>query len=223
MGSTFVRILPLMAGAAVSPVILLLQVATLASRPSPVRRALLVLSASALVLAVVMAVLALTDERGGTTSSGEVVIGAWIKVVLAVLLLLGAIRALLQPAATAAETKGPADEVTAGGVHGLRYFLLGVAAMATNFTSFALVMPATHDVNVANLPGTDRVVLYLAIGLVTLAPAWLPLVGLAALGRRGPVILDQLGDWLRVHHRTIVVAVSLGFAVFLGISGLRVL
>jgi hypothetical protein len=222
MTSTFIKVLPLALGAAVSPVIFILQLATLVSRPAPVRRAMFVLTGCVGVLAVVMTVIALTDHRAGVVSSGTSVISGWIKVALAVLLVLSALRALLRPAVVAEEARPLADPV-AGKTHSLRYLLLGVGAMATNFTTFSLVVPAVHDLNVATIDAGGRALLYAVVALFALLPAWLPLAALASLGHRGPAVLDRLSVWMRAHNRVIVIVVSLAFAAFLAASGLRAL
>jgi hypothetical protein len=216
VGHTFAKVLPLALGAAISPVILLLQVATLASPRYPVRRALIVLSSTALVVAGVMVLIATTDHQAATPPKSDAAVGGWIKVVLAILLLAVAIRTALAPAPD--EPPAAAEESQAS-VHALRYFLLGVGAMVTNLTTIVLLIPATHDAATADLPADDRLLVMVVIALITLFPAYGPLLVLAALGRRGPVALAAFGAWLRVHRRTVTVVVSLGFAAYLGISG----
>ena len=134
-----------------------------------------------------------------------------------ILLLAVAVRAALAPAPD--EPPAAPDDDAQASVHALRYFLLGVGAMVTNLTTIVLLIPATHDAATADLPADDRLLVMVAIALVTLLPAYGPLLAVAALGRRGPVVLATFGAWLRVHRRTVSVVVSLGFAAYLGVSG----
>jgi len=215
VGHTFAKVLPLALGAANSAVILLLQVATLASPRYPVRRAFIVLVATATVVAGVMLVVTTTDHQAATPPATDAAVGGWIKVVLAILLLAVAIRTALAPAP---EEQAAADDADAS-VHAVRYFLLGVGAMVTNLTTIVLLIPATHDAATAAIPSDDRLLVLSVVFLITLFPAYGPLLVLAALGHRGPAVLAAFGAWLRVHKQTVAVVVSLGFAAYLGISG----
>ena len=227
MGRTFIEVLPLALGGAISPVVLLLQLATLASRSHPVTRAFIVLAATTLVVAVVTAVVVVGDHRtaAGVAPTGAAdVVGAWIRIVLAVLLLGTALRLLLSDRPD--NGTSPASDGDSGADQPLRparFFLLGVGAMATNATTLVLLIPAVHTVATAGLRSTQELSLYVSIALIVLLPAYLPLVALGAMGRRGPAVLERLSGWLRTHHRTIEIAVSLGFAVFLGWSGFSAL
>ena len=226
MGSTFLAVLPLALGGAISPMILLLQLATLASRWHPVARSLVVLSANVAVVAVITVFVVVTDHRtaaGGTPPGTAEVVGAWIKVVLALLLLATAIRLALQTHTDT--TEPPAENVDAAPqpVRPGRYFLLGVAAMVSNATTIVLLIPAMHDVATAGLAGSEEVVLYLLVAAIVLLPSYLPLVALGAMGRRGPTVLAHLSEWLRVHNRDVGIAVSAGFAIYLGWTGFAAL
>lgn len=217
VGSTFAKVLPLALGAAISPVILLLQVATLASPRYAVRRALVVLGATALVVALVMVAVVVTDHQATTVPKADPVVGGWIKVVLAILLLAGAVRVAL---AKAPEEKSPsASDLADVKVHAGRYFLLGVGAMVTNITTIVLLVPATRDAATADLASGDRLVVLAAVFVITLFPAYAPLLVLAALGKRGPRALAAMSVWLHAHHKAVTVVVSLGFSLYLGISG----
>ncbi len=217
MSTTFARVLPLAFGAAISPVILLLQVATLASPRYPVRRALVVLGATALVVVAVMAAVVATDAHAGAGPRTDPVVDGWIRIVLALVLLAGAVRVVLHPGAT--DDEPPPDDADPG-VRGLRFFLLGIGAMLTNLTTIVLLVPATREAASAAIGSGDRLVVLGVVLAITLLPAYVPLVVLAALGRRGPAALAAMSRWLRSHRRAVTVVVSLGFAAYLGISGL---
>lgn len=214
--ATLLRVLPLAFGAAISPVILLLQVATLASPRYPVRRACIVLAATALVVVAVMGVVLATDAHAGAAPTSDPVVDGWIRIVLALVLLAGALRTALRPAP---DGDAPPPDDADPGVRGVRFFLLGLGAMAANVTTIVLLVPATREVATADI-GDDRLVVLAVVFVVTLLPAYGPLLVLAALGRRGPAALAAMSTWLRAHRRAVTVVVSLGFAAYLGISGL---
>jgi len=222
VASTLAEVLPLALGAAVSPVVLLLQVAVLASPRHPLARALWVLAGTALTVAAVMAMVILGDHAAAGRASvhpGAAAVGGWIRLVLAVLLAAGAIRTGVAPHADDAPPPPAPDD----GVHALRSLLLGVAAMATNLTTIVLLIPATHTVWTAGLSGGNRLALLVIVGVITLLPAALPPLLVLALGRRGPVVLARVSAWLQQHRRTILVVVQVGFAVYFVITGLRAL
>jgi hypothetical protein len=95
--------------------------------------------------------------------------------------------------------------------------------MVSNATTIVLLIPAMHDVAIAGLAGSEEVVLYLLVAAIVLLPSYLPLVALGAMGRRGPAVLAHLSEWLRVHNRDVGIAVSLGFAIYLGWTGFAAL
>lgn len=220
MGSTLAQVLPLALGAAVSPVILLLQVATLGSKRRPVARALLVLLGCTTVVVTVVLVVVLGHHRTtATTSATDRLISGWIKISLAIVLLGVAVRTALTPRASV-DAEPPPDDGD-GRVHPVRSVLLGVAAMLTNVTTLVLLIPAVRDAATASIPTVERIAVLVITGAIVLVPAYGPLVVVAALGRRGPATLAALGAWLHRNQRTISVAVSLGFALLLGITGFR--
>jgi hypothetical protein len=226
MGTSFLTVLPLALGGAISPMILLLQLATLASRWHPVARSLVVLMANAVVVTVITVVVVVTDHRtavGGTPPGTSEVVGAWIRVILALLLLATAVRLALQTHTDTTEPPAENVDATPQPVRPTRYFLLGVAAMVSNATTIVLLIPAMHDVAIAGLAGSEEIVLYLLVAAIVLLPSYLPLVALGAMGRRGPAVLAHLSEWLRVHNRDVGIAVSLGFAIYLGWTGFAAL
>lgn len=222
MFQTVVKVLPLAVGSAISPVVLLLQAATLASRFHAVARSAMVLAGNVIVVAlatVIMIVADRNDTTAGLSATG-VEVGAWIRIVLAVLLVLTAIRLAWGNHQGDHVTAGP-DDAKDPGVKPARYLLVGAAAMATNATSMVLFLPAVHTAMTSGLaPGGEAGVLGV-LWVFILLPAFAPLVVYAALGGRGPAALERFGVWLRTNNRTIGIVVSLGFAVFLGFEGLR--
>lgn len=228
MSSTLLKVLPLALGGAISPVILLLQITTLASRSHRVGRSLVVLASNILVVAVIVAVVAIGDHQttGDLSSdSSTSAIAAWIRIVLSILLAATGIRLIIeQRQANASGTPDTPsttkDEGTAGQpLRATRYFVIGLGAMVSNATTIVLLIPAAHTVATANLRASESLLLYGIVMVIVLLPSYLPLLVFAALGERGPDMMDRFGDWLRTHQRTIGIVISLGFALYLGWTG----
>ncbi len=226
MGSTFLTVLPLALGGAISPMIVILQLATLASRWHPVARSLMVLVANIAVVAVVTVVVVLADHR---TSAGDVssdtsdVVGGWIRVVLALLLVASAVRLALGSHGDTTEPPPEQGSDVPQPRHLARYFLLGVAAMVANTTTLVLLIPAMHEIATAGLAPSSTALLYVTVAVIVLLPSYVPLVALGTMGKRGPAVLARLSEWLRTHNRTVGIVVSLGFAVYLGWTGFTAL
>jgi len=224
MVSTLLAVWPLALGSAISPVLLMLQAVTLASRVHGVARSLVVLAGSAAVVAVVVAVVIAGDRRTELLAVGnDKVVGAWIRIVLAVLLAATAVRLAMGANHSASPGEDPAADATDPGVKPARYLLLGVAAMATNATSLVLFIPALHTAVTAGLAPSAETAVVVVLCAFILAPAIVPLSVYVALGHRGPSVLAGFGNWLRVHNRTIGIVVSTGFAMFLGWAGFAAL
>jgi hypothetical protein len=228
MASTLVRVLPLALGGAISPVILLLQIATLASQSHRIGRCLLVITSNMLVVVVIMAAVVFGDHHTSSDIAADAPtnpVAAWIRIVLAILLAATALRLIIEQ--LQAPTTGSSDLSSATTTesskdqpfHPVRYFLIGLGAMVSNATTIVLLIPATHTVATANLQPSQALVLYAIVTAIVLLPSYLPLVVFMALGQRGPMLMNRFGDWLHTHQRTIGIVVSLGFAIYLGWTG----
>lgn len=217
--------LPLAVGSTLSPVLVLLQAATLASRFHPVARAYLVLAGNTVVVAVVTAVV-ITIGHGRPHDAGQAggigEIGAWIRIVLAVLLTLTAVRLLAggrNANGTLRTPKTPSDP----GVLPGRFLLAGVAGMTGNITSMVLFIPALETTATAGLAPAGETVIVAVLWAFILLPVYLPLILYVAFRQRGPATLERFGRWLRDHNRTIGIVIAAGFAVYLGWTGLAAL
>lgn len=232
MRSTLLEVLPLALGGAISPVILLLQLATLASRSHRVGRSLIVLASNVLVVVVIIAVVAIGDHRmssGATPDATMSAVGAWIRIVLAVLLAATALRLAVErrearrSGASAASDPPPTDDGADQPLRPLRYFVVGLGAMVSNATTIVLLIPAAHTVAIARLGVASSLVLYAIVTVIVLVPSYAPLLAFVAMGRRGPELMGRFGDWLREHNREIGIVVSIGFAIYLGWTGFSAL
>jgi hypothetical protein len=213
-------VLPLALGAAVSPVILLLQMVTLTTGTSRLARAWLVAAGAALALAGWGLAGWLLVNRLPTPRVGPDATAAAVDLTLALVLVALGIRAVVgrhDPAPAPAA----ADDAASAPPRLLTAFGLGVAAMASNVTTIVLFLPAVRDIARARVATLDTVVALVVLFAVTLAPALLPVLAVSLGGAAGRRVLDRVGEFARVHHAAIAAVVSFAFAVYLGLKGLQ--
>jgi hypothetical protein len=211
-------VLPLAVGAAVSPVILLLQMVVLTDGEARARRAWAVAAGAATSLIAWGVAGWLLIDRLPTPRRGPDATAAAVDLVLALVLVALGLRALTQRH-DPAPTPSPGTSRRASSV-GVAYGL-GVAAMAGNVTTIVLFLPAVRDIARADLAVADTAVALAVLLAITLAPALLPVLAVSIGGAAGRRALDRLGAFTSAHHATIAAVVSFGFALYLGLKGLR--
>lgn len=215
MGSLLSQVLPLAAGAAVSPAVLTLQLLTLAKGGAALKRAWFIAAGAGLVL-LIEAVLAVSLAAGtggdGTTPDWK----SAIKLAAAVALLVIGIRSLRKKP-TPPKEEDPPERGTGAG----RSFGLGVVLMATNVTTLALYFPMVHQIGTDDGSlGVKIVVFAIAFAIVMIPAAGPPLL-VAVLGERGKAGLARLNTFVTAHHQTIDAAVCFLFALVLGVPALK--
>ncbi len=82
-----------------------------------------------------------------------------------------------------------------------------------------LYLPALQDLARSGLAAVPLAALVLLVSLVTLAPSLLPLMVLLLTGAWGRARLERLCGWILVHQGQINAGLCLGFAAYLGRSG----
>jgi hypothetical protein len=212
------QVLPLALGAAVSPVILLVQMATLTSGTARLARAWAVAAGTAVALTGWGLAGWVLVNRLPTPRTGPDATAAAVDLALSLVLVALGLRSLSQrhdPPHT------PAAQEPTGGAHVAASFAVGLVAMATNVTTVVLFLPAVRDVARAELSvGGSAAVLAVLLVIVTVA-AWLPVLAVTLGGAAGRRLLDRIGQFTSSHHATIAAVVSFGFALYLGWTGLR--
>lgn len=167
-------VLPLAAGAALSPTILLVQLRLISGARGSAGRAWALAAGAAAVLALITALATGAARRTGGASSPDAEVAVVELVVAAVLFGIG-IRGLI--VAHRKRTTGPqADRSDATPSEGRlgRFFLLGIGMMATNFSSLALYFPAVHLIGVSDVDTAGRAVVLAFLATMTMLPAVLP-------------------------------------------------
>lgn len=139
------------------------------------------------------------------------VLGVSIRTILGLAFLAGSVW-LLRPH-PALEQKS-ADYLRAKVDHGTArdFFLFGFLMNGKSLTSYALLLPALHDIAAADEPLPVQVLGLLLLYVLAFTTLWLPM-GLAAVsGRRGGTSLSRLSDFVIRRNFTIlgVMAVLVG-------------
>jgi hypothetical protein len=215
------RMVPLAIGAAVSPLVLLGQLAQL-SGPGGQRLALrrslgYLLGALAVVLAWTVAA-GWIARRLPPHQLGADPVAAAVQLLLALALVALALQTLRRPLAEAAPGPPGRDGATTGLLAPL---LQGLGLMAVNVTSLVLFLPAAQLVGRSAQPWSMRLAAWIALDGITLLPVWLPPLLLLLSGPVGARLLDRFGHWVSRHRRAIDAAVAAGFALLLAVRGLQ--
>jgi len=219
VGSLLAIVVPLALGAAVSPTLLGLEVLVLSGRRHPVSRAWAVAVGSALIL-IAYGVLGLTVlENLDVGRSHRSPTGAAIDLVVAMLLVALALRALRRGKTTAeshqSRTQGRlADAPTA-------YFVgAGAVGMLVNFSTLLLFLPALHEISHSSVNLAEKGVVGIILVVITLLPVLAPVSLVALLGHRADDPLSHLNAFVSRHSRQITAAIAGLFAVVLLIKGI---
>ncbi|MCP9834794.1 MULTISPECIES: GAP family protein [unclassified Cyanobium] len=205
-------VVPLALGAAVSPLLLVGQMRLLTAPGSGVKQSWAYAAGNALVVGG-WAVVGLGS--GGSLpvrpAAGADPVSAGIHLVLAAVLLAIGVHSLHRDAGTG--SPAPDGHTLA------RSFAMGAVLMAGNLTSLVLYLPALQDLARSGLAAVPLAGLVLLVSLVTLAPSLLPPVVLVLTGAWGRAHLERLCRWTLVHQGQINAGLCLGFAAYLGRSG----
>jgi uncharacterized membrane protein YfcA len=219
MSSLLGDVVPLALGAAISPVLFLLQLNALTGT-RPIARGAALTAGAAIVLIVGSTVGVLL---GGTGFSGRTTLQAVINIAFGVLLLAVGLRALLRPPKPKPKPKPKPTEPDARPKSVRSAFLAGAGGMATNVTTFALYIPALALIAGSGLPLGQRGLAGLIILLITLMVAWVPLLLAVAIPSASDRLLPALGNWMNANNRWIQVVLCFGFGIWLLAKGLRAL
>lgn len=206
------RLLPLAFGAAVSPLLLLLQLLNLSAPAQPLRRSAAFLLGCTLVMALWLLGAAWMAGLLAAVASGPVQLDAALDALFG-LLLLAAAAWMLQSQPTSIS---PSAQPRAGAQGGLAAaFAAGLAAMGCNLTSLVLVLRAMQTIVLTLPPSLERGSLSALLALATLLPAWSPPLVVLISGEQGRRWLQRLARWVQPRQHLINGAVALGLGLLL--------
>lgn len=219
MGELLSKVLPLSLGAAISPTVLALALVVLSGRRSVARGAAYV--AGVLVILAGLTALGLYGVRKAAPSATTTEIEHIIDGVAGVLLLLLALGTVLRAAARAPSTPVVDTSVPPDPRPGLGgAFLLGLAMMASNFSTILLYLPAMHLISTSTVPDPDKVLAVVIALVITSVPATVPLVFRVVAPTAASRIFGGLHDVIARHQRQIGVAIEVIFGVYLVVKAL---
>jgi threonine/homoserine/homoserine lactone efflux protein len=220
LGELLTKVLPLALGAAISPVVLTLQVLTLAKNRFPLRRTWAIAAGCAVVASGWAAVALIATNRTAAAHSGKPSATSGVLALAFALLLVGLGVHSLTGRTGNDDAKPTGDDERP---RGLEFFVIGLGVMVTNFTSFLLFFPAVHAIGISDVDETSRAIALVMLMVITLIPAYVPPLFATLLGARAQAVLDRLGRFVTRHHATINATICFVFAVYLTVRGIDIL
>ena len=220
MGSLLTHVLPLAAGAAISPTIMTLSVLILGGPHGKARQTVFtVVNVSLMCLLGVFGTAymahAADRHKTGKVNSASVV----VDVTLGIVLLLLAIREHYSPAKDTEQDS--ADEAgKSTGIAVPKYAALGVVMTLTNFTTLALFAPALKEIAISKQPQSTELVVGLILVVIATVTAWLPLLLTVLVPGPAERILGSINHFTTTYKHQIVQVVMLVFGAYLLTKGL---
>lgn len=210
--SLLAKVLPLAAGAAVSPTVFAAVVLVLSGTVRPLARAGGLAAGAAAPLVVLAAAGLIGFRHAG--SGDRLRISPVVDLVFGVVLLLLAVRAWRRPAGGGAGGDGHPSRLLSAGPAVCA--LLGAGLMLTNFSTLALFVPLVKEVAIAGSVGLAAQLAVLAASLViALVTVWLPPLVYALSPERSGALLGTVSAATRRHSRAVGVGICLVFGVYL--------
>lgn len=202
MTQAIATILPYAVGAAVSPLLLTVEILILAGGITPKRRAW-VYAAGVLVVAILItAAIAFIFRQIAPGDAGPSPLERGIEATAAIVLVVMAIRSFLP---VHAEGDGKPSRLHEWMQHGRTrtFFIIGMLMMATNGSSIVIMIPGIHAIE-ALRPGVAAGAVALAILIAfVMIPAVLPVGIASAFGTRSDAFLQRLNAAVTKHSRVI--------------------
>lgn len=203
MPALVLSIIPFGLGAAVNPTALTIELLILTGKNRPKARAWAYLLGFTVVLIAFIAVFVTVLGRSTPAQqAGRSMVSTIIDVALVSLLLGLGIRQL-RPVKTTAERHQSrvAARLQAGGLP--TYFVVGMVAMLTDFTTVVFLLPATHEVARSTDPWEVKQLALMVLAVIALIPLLLPALGLTLLGRRADAFLARTNAFVTRYPRQI--------------------
>ena len=221
MGSLITEILPLAAGAAISPTILTLSVLILSGPHGKARQTVFTIVNIGVMSAVAVFGANYLGHVADKHHSGKVHTGSLVvDITLGVVLILLAVREHFTPAKDTEKDQAD-DAAKSKGIAIPRYALLGVVMTITNFTTLALFLPALKTIAVSHAPASDMLVAEAFLVVVATVTAWLPLLLTAVAPKPAARILGDINRFTTTYKHQIVEGVFFVFGIYLLVKGLR--
>lgn len=95
------------------------------------------------------------------------------------------------------------------------FFVLGLIMNGKSITSYALLLPAMHDIAVYRQSLTDQVLTLLLLYVLVFITLWVPVILAFVLGKRGSTALAKMSDYVLRHNFTILGVMFLLVGIYL--------
>ena len=222
MGTVIVSLLPLIVGAALLPVWIIMALFLLRGEGGLLKAA--AFAAGAMTARVVQGVLFGFVFREATDTSGESganLITSTLLVVLGILMLISAVRKWRKEEDP--DAPPPKWMETLGGSSAIQAFGIGALLMALAIKQWVFTLSAIAVIEQAQLSHTGNVLTYLLFVVAAQSLVLAPILVSAVTPTHAARMLDAMQGWLERNSRVIVIAVLLVFGIWLlgkGIAGL---
>ena len=218
MTSLTSQVLSLALGAAISPTILTVAVVVLSGAHGRARMVVFT-AANVLVLSAIgiAGLVVFTHSAGAGPHPQQKSADAAIDAAIGLILVILGFRSLLkQPNASEQEEKPEAS----ADPKLLRYMMVGVVMMLSNFTTLALFLPADKDIALAHVAASQRALVLAVLIVVATAAAWLPLLLTCLAPNASRPALQSVSRFTTVYRRQISVVVCFAFGAYLLVKGM---
>ncbi|MCF8540337.1 MAG: GAP family protein [Aurantimicrobium sp.] len=219
MLETFLRIIPLGIGAAMTPSLLGLQVLATVG-PSWGRRSLMVIAGSALAFGIACAALFLgfaqlphRDDTGPNLVQG-------ILYLLASAVLVCVVVWLFRPHAALAERSEIGFRRRLSNAHAVTFFSIAFVLSIKDLSSFALLVPGLHDIATSNISIFAQILCVVLMFALALSPTLVPALWRLLRGPRAEASLTRLYSWTMRRQFQIIGFMAGVFAVYCLVMGL---
>jgi hypothetical protein len=222
LGSVLVELLPLMIGAAIAPILIIIVLLLLGSQGGLLKGAAFI--GGAIVLRLTQGIVfgyIFTSNPAATSETGGNLIVSTLLVVIAVLMLITAFKKWDKEEDPDAP---PPRWLTAlGGLSVPKAFGMGAALIALSAKQWVFTLSAIGVIETARLAPSASLGLFLFYVLATQPFGLIAVIAVAVAPRAAGAAVDQARQWLERHNRPVLIAFSLIFGLFFlftGITGL---
>jgi threonine/homoserine/homoserine lactone efflux protein len=222
IGSVLVDLLPLMIGAAVVPIPVIIVLLLLGNRGGLARGAAFVGGAIIVRLAqgIVFGYVFASDPTATTDAGGNLIVSVLL-LVIGILMLITAYKKWDKEEDP--DAPPPRWMAALGGLSALQAFGMGAALVALAVKQWVFTLAAIGVLSKAHLGPQASIMLFVCYVLAAQAFGLVAVIAHAVAPRRAGDALARVNAWLERNNRTILIAASLTFGVFFlykGISGL---
>jgi multidrug transporter EmrE-like cation transporter len=211
--------LPIAFAAAISPVILIVNVLLLSSTTRPIARSV-AYAIGCTIIIVGFGVAGLTLLKGVSTAPRDV--AALVHVIVGTISLTFALRALIEGPSPPPKKEEVTPEEDRG-KPAWRFVFAGLAAMGINMTTLTLYLSLDAEIVRAPLSALEEALALTIADVIILIPVWVPLLLSIVLPRTAHGIFGPMNDFFTRHKWAIEIIVPGGFGVYLLTLGIILL